>query len=204
MATASSTSSASTDDGENADARRRALVNAMKAVRRASLDRAFAEVVPGVFVGAIGAARDEAGARARGVTHVLSLCSTPSAIANANERTGGEDVKDDFVRLTIDIADSPEADIASKFDECYAFIARALSAGGRALVHCFQGKSRSVTICAMYVMRARGCGCDDALNLVRASRPMANPNEAFVAALRDEERRLTFAANAKARVANDE
>jgi protein-tyrosine phosphatase len=41
---------------------------------------------------------------------------------------------------------------ARHFERCLKFIAQALLDGGRVLVHCFAGKSRSATVCAAYAM----------------------------------------------------
>ena len=60
------------------------------------------------------------------------------------------------------------------------FIQRArVRADGRVLVHCNEGKSRSVAIAAAYLMKAYGKSAEDALDALRAARPQADPREAF-------------------------
>ena len=94
-----------------------------------------------------------------------------------------------------------DADIGAHFDFCFDFIRDALARadGGGVLVHCFRGKSRSATICAMYVMRALGMSYDEAMTAVRAVRPTAAPNSGFERALRrlDAGRREAAAAAAE-------
>jgi hypothetical protein len=51
------------------------------------------------------------------------------------------------------VHDSPEAELSSHFDACFAFISEALAAGGGVLVHCFAGRSRSVTVLLAFLMR---------------------------------------------------
>ena len=52
------------------------------------------------------------------------------------------------------------------------------------LVHCQQGRSRSVTIVVAYLMEKNGWGFDEALAYVQARRPIAEPNMSFASALR--------------------
>ena len=49
--------------------------------------------------------------------------------------------------------DSPEAELSTHFDACFAFMQEALAAGGGVLVHCFAGRSRSVTVLLAFLMR---------------------------------------------------
>lgn len=48
-----------------------------------------------------------------------------------------------------------EEDIGRFFDEAAAFIEAARDCGGAALVHCHEGKSRSVTLVLAYFMQAK-------------------------------------------------
>ncbi|PWN25920.1 hypothetical protein BDZ90DRAFT_233522 [Jaminaea rosea] len=51
---------------------------------------------------------------------------------------------------------------------------------GTVLVHCQAGCSRSVALVVAYVMATRGIGRDAALELIRARRSQAEPNEGFM------------------------
>ena len=55
----------------------------------------------------------------------------------------------------------------------------ALSAGTRCLVHCAAGMSRSVSLCAAYLIRREGMTMKDAILRIRERRPCANPNPSF-------------------------
>lgn len=59
---------------------------------------------------------------------------------------------------------------------------------GGVLVHCFQGKSRSVAIVTGYLMARRGLGFADANDAVRNARPQAKMNVGFAMELRRCER----------------
>mmetsp|Transcript_35386 Transcript_35386/g.80843 ORF Transcript_35386/g.80843 Transcript_35386/m.80843 type:complete len:139 (-) Transcript_35386:27-443(-) len=64
------------------------------------------------------------------------------------------------------------------------FISAKLSEGKGVLVHCAQGKSRSSTLVVAYLMKTQGLSADKALELVRAQRPIAEPNTNFMTQLR--------------------
>lgn len=51
---------------------------------------------------------------------------------------------------------------------------------GKILIHCYQGKSRSVAVCCAYLMRFYEYSLDEALQLVRSVRPAASPNRGFM------------------------
>ncbi len=53
------------------------------------------------------------------------------------------------------------------------------------LVHCAQGMSRSVSILAAYLMWKEHISTDTALEAIKSARPCSNPNEGFVAQLRE-------------------
>ena len=180
-AVASNTASSSTmSGGDEETARVKALFAALLTARRVKSDADASEVAPGVFVGGVGAAKNRDGLLAHGVTHVLTVCNGISAF-----------YEDDFTYGYARVEDNTSADIAAHFEYCYAFIVDALASGGRVFVHCFQGKSRSVAVCAMYLMRSEGLSADDALARVRAVRHVAAPNSGFVAALKALEARLS-------------
>ena len=56
----------------------------------------------------------------------------------------------------IAILDSPTANLAQHFTSCHNFIKNSLAKGGRILVHCMRGISRSATIVISYLMKEHG------------------------------------------------
>jgi hypothetical protein len=72
-----------------------------------------------------------------------------------------------------------------QLEEAVVFIEEAQKAGGRVVVHCAQGKSRSATVVIAYVMAKLNIGVDEALKLVQAKRPMAEPNAHFMEQLQE-------------------
>ena len=67
-----------------------------------------------------------------------------------------------FTYKVIEIPDENHINIKQYFPECNAFIDNALSNGGRVLVHCAAGVSRSASVVIAYVMYKKGFGFVDA------------------------------------------
>ena len=168
-------------DKSTRDARVKALFAALLTARSVKNDSRAVEVTRGVYIGSVGAAKNANALRALGVTHVLTACG-------GMPREGF--YPDDFEYATCAVDDKPDAAIEEHFDRCFDFIRDALARDGKVLVHCFQGKSRSATICAMYMMRALGMDLDEAMTAIREVRPCAQPNSGFIRALRALERSL--------------
>ena len=152
------------------------------AAKKIKEDSIPAEVVPGVFLGSVGAAHDRGALDSIGITHVMTVA-------------GGFPPKfpDAYEYLVIDVADVASEDLDAHFEKCLRFIARALLDGGRVLVHCFAGRSRSSTVVAAYVMVTEGLSLAETMKLIKDARPCAAPNAGFERQLRSFERRLSDA-----------
>lgn len=173
------------DDDDDRAKKIAALFKAMLTARAVREDSTPVEVTPGVYVGSVGAAKNVDGLRALGVTHVLCVCNGMPA--------GGFAPRGTFVHRSIEIRDSVDANIAEHFETTREFIRDALARGGRVLVHCFQGRSRSVAVCAMFMMCERGMTLEEAMAAIRAVRPRAMPNSGFMRALEALDARLRAA-----------
>jgi hypothetical protein len=68
-----------------------------------------------------------------------------------------------------------------------------VQSGNSLLINCAQGKSRSGTFAAAYIMLKYNMGADDAIEFVREKRPFVNPNVGFREFLRENEERLKTA-----------
>ncbi|XP_050373983.1 dual specificity protein phosphatase 1 isoform X3 [Argentina anserina] len=84
--------------------------------------------------------------------------------------------------------------VASSLAPAYPdeFVYKVLNAkrSGGVLVHCFVGKSRSVTIVLAYLMKRHGMSLNEALEHVRSRRPQASPNAGFISQLQVFERSI--------------
>ncbi|KAI9913191.1 hypothetical protein PsorP6_004936 [Peronosclerospora sorghi] len=92
--------------------------------------------------------------------------------------------------LDVAIKDNVDVDITQEFGPTIEFIHKAADVGGRVLLHCVQGVSRSSTICIWYVMLKTKCTLSAAYSHVLKCRPLIFPNRGFMAQLIAHERQL--------------
>src|SRR5437763_2927100 len=83
-----------------------------------------------------------------------------------------------------DFCEDGHEEVVRRFNEAAALIDGWLQDGRRVLVHCLGGISRSAAAVIWYFVRYRGYTWEQALALVRARRPVANPDIAFELPLR--------------------
>uniref|UniRef100_A0A7S2WMZ6 Protein-serine/threonine phosphatase n=1 Tax=Rhizochromulina marina TaxID=1034831 RepID=A0A7S2WMZ6_9STRA len=156
-----------------------AVLRQLAARRYSQIDNALSEVRPGIFVGSIGAVQNIQGRERAGITHVLSLLSRDSA--DNLGFLGATEVPSHHLLLSID--DKPGTDLVALLPEALDFVLRGQAVGG-VLVHCFQGKSRSVAVVMAYLMITEGIDHLEALEQIRLVRPVAAPNLGFILQLR--------------------
>ena len=135
-------------------------------------------------IGSIGSIVNNLGLREMNITHTICVAA------------GVEAPKSDIllelgiIHCDFGVQDKSNVDISSIFEDCFNLIESVKDANGRVLVYCFQGKSRSVTIIAAYLMKYYGYNFISALDLIRETRPLAMPNLGFILILRQFERSL--------------
>ncbi|XP_073135034.1 dual specificity protein phosphatase 1 isoform X1 [Henckelia pumila] len=159
--------------------RLKALAQIMQALKMVKEDNVPCEIEEGVYLGSLGAANDKITLKSLNITHVLTVASSLSP-AHPN----------DFVYKTIPVLDKEDVLISQYFDECFAFIEEARTTGGGVLVHCFAGRSRSVTVVVAYLMFKNRMPLLEALEHVKILRPVASPNLGFMSQLHGFERSL--------------
>ncbi|XP_070212588.1 dual specificity protein phosphatase 1-like [Littorina saxatilis] len=86
----------------------------------------------------------------------------------------------DFRYKVIPVEDSNCADLSTWFSDAFQFIEQEKQRGGKVLVHCRGGISRSATVCLAYLMYSRALRLDDAFAYVRARRHIISPNAGFM------------------------
>lgn len=86
---------------------------------------------------------------------------------------------DNFEYLRIAINDDELTDIKQHFDKAFEFIDKCISNGGKVLIHCAAGISRSSTITCSYLMKKNKMKFKEALELVRKGRKISTPNSGF-------------------------
>ncbi|KAF8923301.1 hypothetical protein BGZ58_003109 [Dissophora ornata] len=124
--------------------------------------REMQEVLPGLYLGGSQPSESKEYMKAYGVTHILQITdiNTP--------RFPGE-----FIYKIIPVPDMDETNLIKHFPDTNKFIDGALERGGKVLVHCQAGASRSVTIVCAYLMKTKNLSAEDALSTVQALRPIA-------------------------------
>ncbi|KAH7922579.1 phosphatases II [Leucogyrophana mollusca] len=101
-----------------------------------------------------------------GITHVLSVCP--------------ENTSTEPNHWTIPVQDSEYEDLLIHLPAGCHFIQSALDEGGKVLVHCLMGVSRSTTVVCAYLMTTRRLSAAAAIQYVRKRRPQVHPNYGFV------------------------
>ena len=166
------------------------------------------EIVSGLFLCGYREGADRGLDRALHIRLVLCCCASPDApeyvrhngatdertafatydeFAAAIEASGPRETDEDphtFV-FNIPADDSPMFDLSPWFPRASDLLELVVERlGGRAVVHCLAGVSRSATIVSAYLMRRTELAAADVVAKVRARRSCVNPNPGFVNQLR--------------------
>lgn len=99
--------------------------------------------------------------------------------------------------LKISIEDSPYARIDQYFDIVADKIKAVKDRGGRTLVHCVAGVSRSATLCMIYLVKHERMTLRQAYHYVKSARPVVRPNLGFWRQMIDYERSLKGSSSVK-------
>jgi len=154
-------------------------IKALVAINHMRNDGRPAEILPGLYLGSVGAALSKRVLLELEITHVLSVMDkmkTP--------------YPNDFEYKQIEIYDSVDDDIQKHFVNSTEYIHNVLTNKGKILVHCFAGKSRSSTIVCSYLMKYNKMKRDAALEHIRQKRPIICPNLGFMKQLLEWEKLL--------------
>lgn len=141
--------------------------------RIAFFDKECSKVADHVYLGGDAVARNRDILRQNGITHVLNCVGFVCP----------EYFKSDLVYKTLWLQDSPSEDITSILYDVFDYFEDVREQGGRVLVHCCQGVSRSTSLVIAYLMWREGQSFDDAFQYVKAARRIANPNMGFACQL---------------------
>lgn len=106
------------------------------------------------------------------ITDVLSVGIEPPAADIPDSST--------LRRHFVPCLDLPETDLSAFLVASIAIINSVRENGGRILVHCNAGVSRSATVCIAYLMKVSALTFAQAYDLVKSKRPSVQPNPGFV------------------------
>ncbi|KAF7775665.1 hypothetical protein Agabi119p4_4058 [Agaricus bisporus var. burnettii] len=104
-----------------------------------------------------------------GITHVVSVCHEYCP------ENGTSDT-----HLHIPVQDTEYEDLLIYLPKTTHFIQNALEEGGRVLVHCVMGVSRSTTVVAAFLMKHKKMDARSALRYIKQRRLQAHPNYGFI------------------------
>lgn len=135
------------------------------------------EVIPGIFIGDYAASQDFNHLKNNKIYHLVSAMRQKY------------DTPTEFTVHRVLVDDVPTANIISSFESTNYFIRQALDKGGKVLVHCQAGQSRSATLIAAYLMSEKvGMETGEAIGIVRKARSQIEPSESFIEQLEMYER----------------
>lgn len=156
-----------------------------------SLSVGSADSVPYNFIhiGSAGCAYNRVNLIKYGITHMLCLCQSTKFIFE--EKGASDTTFPNIAFIKVKLADKPDEDLSRILETCTAFIDSCRHYDkGKILIHCFQGKSRSVAVCCSYLMSRFHLSLDEAMLVIKDARPIADPNIGFIRQLRDFEKNL--------------
>lgn len=81
--------------------------------------------------------------------------------------------------MYVPLRDENDEKLVRNLDTCVAKIHTVRHRGGKTLVHCLCGRSRSVSVCVAYLIKYGGLTCKEAIKKIRNVRPEADPNSGF-------------------------
>eukprot|EP01012_Entosiphon_sulcatum_P049647 TRINITY_DN682_c0_g1_i1.p1 TRINITY_DN682_c0_g1~~TRINITY_DN682_c0_g1_i1.p1 ORF type:complete len:220 (-),score=31.79 TRINITY_DN682_c0_g1_i1:399-1031(-) len=132
------------------------------------------QVLPGLFLGSVGAAMNAPRLLELGVRAVVTV----------SDQLSQPPYPDLFRYLVMPFADNPTAAAAlrQEFAAIFAFMRQGIEDGG-VLVHCFAGKSRSVSVILGFLLHEKHWSLVSSLEYLKCRRPVMQPNLGFVAEL---------------------
>ena len=104
-----------------------------------------------------------------GITHIVNATRD---IPNASPSR--------FEYINVSVNDDEATDLKRHFRRSNDFVRNAIRKGGRVMIHCRAGVSRSVTLCIAYLMQCEGMRLRDAFSLVESRRSIIRPNNSFL------------------------
>ncbi|KAK8882406.1 hypothetical protein M9Y10_045048 [Tritrichomonas musculus] len=135
-------------------------------------------VVSGLFIGNEAAAQNRELLSQYKITHIVNL----------NAHTSSPAFPGSFTYYSVKLNDHVFEVLDDKFWNAYEFTKNAINQGGRVLVHCRRGISRSAALCVAYLMEEKKMTFNEAFNALKRQRPAIDINQGFVDQLKARER----------------
>mmetsp|Transcript_16476 Transcript_16476/g.17131 ORF Transcript_16476/g.17131 Transcript_16476/m.17131 type:complete len:163 (+) Transcript_16476:3-491(+) len=132
------------------------------------------KITESIYQGNMMAASNEKALKELGITHIL-------VAGNFLEKC----FPDKFTYIQFEGDDLDYVDLYKYFKEGYEFIDNCIIKGGKILIHCAAGISRSSTFTCCYLMKKNGITFEEAYKIVQSGRSIACPNYGFQKQLKE-------------------
>lgn len=142
------------------------------------------KITESIFQGGYESAKSKEKMIDLGITHIVTAGKYLS-----------KDFPKDFKYYSMEINDFSTENIEKYFEDVYDFIDNCISNGGKVLIHCAAGISRSTTVTCSYLIKKMKISFQEALKIVKAGRSIASPNYGFQKQLKNWELKLEFEEN---------
>lgn len=139
----------------------------------AFFNKECSRILDHIYLGSDAIAKNREILRQNGITHVLNCVGFVCP----------EYFKNELSYKTLWLQDCPSEDITSILYDVFDYFEDVREQGGRVLVHCCQGVSRSTSLVIAYLMWKEEQSFDDAFQHVKAARGVTNPNVGFACQL---------------------
>ena len=146
-------------------------INKLKSLITYSLGGKFEahEILKDIYLGNIDSCYDYDELKKLKITHIISVIE-------------GFDppYPEQFNYFVINALDTLNTELKDCFEISNKFIDDALTKGGKVLIHCMAGRSRSVTILGAYLIKNFGIDVKNTIANIKARRNIIEPNENFI------------------------
>lgn len=132
------------------------------------------EIINGVYLGNIDSSHDYKKLKELGITDIVSV------VAGYQPPFPNE-----FNYLVVEATDSETTSLSEVFNRSNDFIDKVFENNGKVLIHCVAGRSRSVTILAVYLINKFGMNVQDIIDIIKRKRNIICPNSGFVKQLEE-------------------
>ena len=140
-----------------------------RSLKLAAVEHECSEILPYLFVSGESVARNLKLLQSKGITTIINCAGVECKNCFEN----------DFQYVTIKLSDSKTARLDRYIYSIINKIETVRKNGGRVLIHCWQGVSRSVSFVVAYLMWKNNLNFENAKNTVRKVRNVARPNMGF-------------------------
>ncbi|MCP9264283.1 Dual specificity protein phosphatase 21 [Dirofilaria immitis] len=127
------------------------------------------EIIPGLFICGVSSLNPSSISH-YGITHIINA---------TNEASSKFKSLINIQRTKLWIDDTPETNIYPHLEQQSDLIRAIIADGGKVLVHCVAGVSRSASICLAYLTKYHCRTLRDAYHLMAKKRPLVRPNIGF-------------------------